>query len=91
MTIEFLKVVRVMTLVIAGRSALIEMDFKKIIALSTLSQLRMMLFSIASHFPDVGFFHLVAHATFKALLFLCAGVIIHNNYRYQDMRVIRQR
>nr|UVG41262.1 NADH dehydrogenase subunit 5 [Xenostrobus securis] len=89
-TMEFLKVVSVMTLVMAGSSALMEMDFKKIIALSTLSQLSMMLFSIASHFPDVGFFHLVAHATFKALLFLCAGVIIHNNYSYQDMRVISQ-
>nr|YP_010570482.1 NADH dehydrogenase subunit 5 [Xenostrobus securis]UZG65995.1 NADH dehydrogenase subunit 5 [Xenostrobus securis] len=89
-TMEFLKIVSVMTLVMAGSSALMESDFKKIIALSTLSQLSMMLFSIASCAPDIGFFHLVAHATFKALLFLCAGVVIHNNYSYQDMRVISQ-
>lgn len=89
--IDLLKLMRLFTLVMAGRSALMEIDLKKVIALSTLSQLRIMMFSISIGIPYVGFFHLVSHATFKALLFLCAGAVIHRNFNYQDIRVVSQR
>jgi NADH-ubiquinone oxidoreductase chain 5 len=61
---------------------------KKIIAYSTASQLGYML--TACGFSDyvVTMFHLINHAFFKALLFLCAGVLIHNSLNEQDLRKI---
>nr|YP_010305148.1 NADH dehydrogenase subunit 5 [Vignadula atrata]ULT46700.1 NADH dehydrogenase subunit 5 [Vignadula atrata] len=88
--LDVLKIMSIVTLVMAGSSALMEMDLKKIIALSTLSQLSMMMFSLSIGSPYVGFFHLISHATFKALLFLCAGVIIHTSFGFQDVRMTSQ-
>jgi len=67
-----------LTIFIAGISANFEFDLKKIIALSTLSQLGLMIRILAIGFPKLAFFHLLTHALFKALLFICAGAIIHN-------------
>nr|UNY33505.1 NADH dehydrogenase subunit 5 [Lepidurus apus apus] len=75
-----------MTMFMAGMAALYEYDLKKIIALSTLSQLGVMMFSLAMGFPLLAFFHLLMHALFKALLFLCAGVFIHQVGGWQDIR-----
>lgn len=83
---EGLGYVRLVTLTIAGGAALVETDFKKIVALSTLRQLRIIMFSLSIGLPAVAFFHLVSHAMFKALLFLCVGVVIHENKRFQDVR-----
>ena len=78
-----------MTLLMAGIAAIVEADFKKVIALSTLSQqLRVILFRLRVGLPGVCYFHMVVHATFKALLFLCAGVIIHANGGEQDLRLL---
>nr|YP_009689598.1 NADH dehydrogenase subunit 5 [Lepidurus arcticus]QCZ36043.1 NADH dehydrogenase subunit 5 [Lepidurus arcticus] len=74
------------TMFMAGLAALYEYDLKKIIALSTLSQLGVMMFSLAMGFPLLAFFHLLMHALFKALLFLCAGVFIHQVGGWQDIR-----
>jgi len=65
------------TIFLSGLVANFEYDMKKIIALSTLSQLGVMMFSISLGLYGLAFFHLVIHALFKALLFLCAGVLIH--------------
>lgn len=81
-----LSYVRLITLIVAGVAALVEIDFKKVVALSTLSQLRMIIFSLSIGLPVIAFFHLVSHAMFKALLFLCVGVVIHENKRFQDIR-----
>ena len=78
--------IRLITLTIAGAAALVEVDFKKVVALSTLRQLSIMMFSLSIGLPSVAFFHLVSHAMFKALLFLCVGVVIHENRRFQDVR-----
>nr|YP_009344606.1 NADH dehydrogenase subunit 5 [Modiolus modiolus]APU51266.1 NADH dehydrogenase subunit 5 [Modiolus modiolus] len=86
--VETLKVLSLVTLVMAGSSALVEVDLKKVIALSTLSQLSMMLFALSLGLVGVSFFHLVTHASFKALLFLCAGVVIHSNHKCQDIRFL---
>nr|YP_010579436.1 NADH dehydrogenase subunit 5 [Lepidurus couesii]UNY33518.1 NADH dehydrogenase subunit 5 [Lepidurus couesii] len=74
------------TMFMAGLAALYEYDLKKIIALSTLSQLGVMMFSLSAGFPLLAFFHLLMHALFKALLFLCAGVFIHQAGGWQDIR-----
>nr|YP_010350264.1 NADH dehydrogenase subunit 5 [Endoxyla cinereus]UOK09644.1 NADH dehydrogenase subunit 5 [Endoxyla cinereus] len=75
-----------LTMLMAGISANYEFDLKKIIALSTLSQLGLMMSMLSMGFPDLAFYHLLTHAMFKALLFMCAGVIIHMMNNTQDIR-----
>nr|ARH53981.1 NADH dehydrogenase subunit 5 [Pantoxystus rubricollis] len=74
------------TMFMAGLGANFEFDLKKIIALSTLSQLGMMIVILSLGDSELAFFHLLIHALFKALLFMCAGVIIHNLGNFQDIR-----
>nr|YP_010721190.1 NADH dehydrogenase subunit 5 [Parnassius acco]WDS46315.1 NADH dehydrogenase subunit 5 [Parnassius acco] len=75
-----------LTMFMAGISANYEFDLKKIIALSTLSQLGLMMSILSMGLPKLAFFHLLTHAMFKALLFMCAGVIIHMMNDNQDIR-----
>nr|YP_010729953.1 NADH dehydrogenase subunit 5 [Parnassius maharaja]WEF74902.1 NADH dehydrogenase subunit 5 [Parnassius maharaja] len=75
-----------LTMLMAGISANYEFDLKKIIALSTLSQLGLMMSILSMGLPELAFFHLLTHAMFKALLFMCAGVIIHMMNDNQDIR-----
>nr|YP_009266777.1 NADH dehydrogenase subunit 5 [Cecropterus lyciades]ANK79339.1 NADH dehydrogenase subunit 5 [Cecropterus lyciades] len=77
-----------LTMFMAGISANYEFDLKKIIALSTLSQLGLMMSILMMGFPDLAFFHLLTHAMFKALLFMCAGMIIHMMNDNQDIRLM---
>nr|CAG30059.2 NADH dehydrogenase subunit 5 [Mesobuthus gibbosus] len=74
------------TMLMAGVSATMETDLKKIIALSTLSQLAIMMLALALNFWKLAYFHMITHAMFKALMFLCAGFIIHNSKNNQDIR-----
>nr|YP_588213.1 NADH dehydrogenase subunit 5 [Nautilus macromphalus]ABE26895.1 NADH dehydrogenase subunit 5 [Nautilus macromphalus] len=85
---SFLVFVSVVTMTMAGYSAVFEWDMKKVIALSTLSQLGMMMLALGMGMPYVALFHLYTHALFKALLFLSAGEIIHVLGGKQDMRLI---
>nr|YP_009434650.1 NADH dehydrogenase subunit 5 [Tectus pyramis]ATF29382.1 NADH dehydrogenase subunit 5 [Tectus pyramis] len=78
--------ISVLTLLMAGIGANYEYDLKKVIALSTLSQLGVMMMSLGLGMPFLALFHLYTHALFKAMLFLCAGAIIHNNSNSQDLR-----
>jgi NADH-ubiquinone oxidoreductase chain 5 len=78
-----------LTILIARAVALIETDIKKIIALSTLSQLGVIIISLALHLDALTFFHLLSHALFKALLFITAGAIIHLSLHSQDLRTTR--
>nr|YP_011014087.1 NADH dehydrogenase subunit 5 [Unio tumidiformis]WQA10168.1 NADH dehydrogenase subunit 5 [Unio tumidiformis] len=84
----FLSKMGALTLLMAGLSACFEVDLKKIIALSTLSQLGLMMFTVGVGFPVIAVFHLFTHALFKALLFLCAGSIIHSTVDTQDGRIL---
>merc|ERR1719516_194311 len=79
------------TMVIAGLAAMGEMDIKKIIALSTLRQLGIIILTLGAGSPKVAFFHLLSHAYFKAILFMCAGRLIHTIREYQDIRTISAR
>jgi len=75
-----------MTILMAGCAAILEIDIKKVIALSTLSQLGVIIIVIGGGMPFLAYFHLLSHAFFKAILFICAGIIIHNIKDYQDIR-----
>lgn len=68
--------------------ALFETDLKKIVALSTLRQLGVMFLRLGIGRFFIRYFHLLTHAFFKALLFLCTGAIIHGRKDYQDLRLI---
>lgn len=84
----FLLFIGCLTIFISGLGANFEFDLKRIIALSTLSQLGLMIRTIGLGYYDLAFFHLLTHALFKALLFICAGVIIHGLNDLQDIRGI---
>ena len=82
----FLIIIAVLTVLMAGLRARFECDLKKVIALSTLSQLGMIMLIISVGRVDLCIFHLVTHALFKALMFMCAGGIIHLRGGVQDSR-----
>ena len=75
-----------LTAFISASIGLFQNDLKKVIAYSTCSQLGYMFFIAGLSFYNVAFFHLCSHAFFKALLFLCAGSIIHALHDSQDSR-----
>nr|BDQ44455.1 NADH dehydrogenase subunit 5 [Metaphire hilgendorfi] len=83
---SFLLLIAVTTTTMAGLSATTECDMKKIIALSTLSQLGMMMTAMCLGMVNLAYFHMVTHALFKALLFICAGTLIHSHTHSQDLR-----
>nr|YP_010826807.1 NADH dehydrogenase subunit 5 [Hodotermes mossambicus]UYX57324.1 NADH dehydrogenase subunit 5 [Hodotermes mossambicus] len=83
---SFLLLFSGLTMFMAGIGANFEYDLKSIIALSTLSQLGLMMSVLSLGFPVLAFFHLLTHALFKALLFMCAGMIIHVMKGSQDIR-----
>nr|YP_010946486.1 NADH dehydrogenase subunit 5 [Cyrtonotula maculosa]WGO57204.1 NADH dehydrogenase subunit 5 [Cyrtonotula maculosa] len=82
----FLLLISGLTMFMAGLGANFEYDLSKIIALSTLSQLGLMMSILSVGFAGLAFFHLLTHALFKALLFMCAGVVIHSMSDSQDIR-----
>nr|YP_009352131.1 NADH dehydrogenase subunit 5 [Limenitis doerriesi]YP_009368800.1 NADH dehydrogenase subunit 5 [Limenitis helmanni]AQX44293.1 NADH dehydrogenase subunit 5 [Limenitis doerriesi]ARN58072.1 NADH dehydrogenase subunit 5 [Limenitis helmanni] len=86
--LKFLLLLSGLTMMMSGICANYEFDLKKIIALSTLSQLGLMMSILSMGFYDLAFFHLLTHAMFKALLFMCAGLIIHMMNNNQDIRMM---
>lgn len=77
-----------LTCLLGGSCALFENDVKKIVALSTLRQLGLMIYSLSLGIPSITLFHLYIHALFKAILFLCVGLVLIMSYGNQDMRLI---
>jgi NADH-ubiquinone oxidoreductase chain 5 len=76
-----------LTTLVSGLIATVTNDIKRVIALSTMSQLAMMMLAIGSSAYDLAIYHLYCHAFFKALLFMSAGSIIHSYMsETQDMR-----
>ncbi len=74
------------TAIFAASIALFQLDIKRVLAYSTISQLGYMFMSEGAHNYTGGIFHVVTHAFFKALLFLGAGSVIHALAGEQDMR-----
>nr|QKY63949.1 NADH dehydrogenase subunit 5 [Hypsiglena jani texana]QKY63962.1 NADH dehydrogenase subunit 5 [Hypsiglena jani texana] len=74
------------TTMFAAAAATTYFDIKKIIALSTTSQLGLMMTMIGLNQPTLALLHMIIHSFFKALLFLCSGSFIHNLNNEQDVR-----
>jgi NADH-quinone oxidoreductase subunit L len=74
------------TLLVAGLIALVQVDIKRVIAYSTMSQIGYMFLAAGLGAYANAMFHLMTHAFFKALLFLAAGIVIHALAGEQDMR-----
>jgi NADH-quinone oxidoreductase subunit L len=66
-----------LTAFVAATLALVQTDIKRVLAYSTVSQLGYMMTALGAGAVAAGFFHLVTHGFFKALLFLGAGAVIH--------------
>jgi proton-translocating NADH-quinone oxidoreductase chain L len=75
-----------LTVLLASFLGIIQYDIKKVIAYSTCSQLGYMLFACGTYNYIGSVFHLLTHAFFKSLLFLCAGCIVHVFLGEQDIR-----
>ncbi len=82
----FITFVGAATAIFAASIALTQNDIKRVIAYSTCSQLGYMFFAAGVGAYNASIFHLTTHAFFKALLFLCAGSVIHAMHHEQDMR-----
>lgn len=89
LVINLIIIISLITIFLSGLGANFEFDLKKIIALSTLSQLGVIIFCLSLGLSEISLFHLLTHAIFKSILFLCSGVIIHNILDNQDIRYIR--
>src|SRR5215204_5158447 len=81
------------TALMAATMALVKKDIKRVVAYSTVSQLGYMMLGLGIGSYTAGIFHLYNHAFFKALLFLCAGSIIHamDSYNLFEMGGLRRR
>lgn len=80
-------VIGTVTMLLSSTMAMVTFDLKQVWAYSTVSQLGFMVMALAAGGYFSGVFHLTTHAGFKALLFLCSGIFIHE-YHTNDMRVI---
>src|SRR5204862_6279110 len=74
------------TLLLAGLIALVQVDIKRVIAYSTMSQIGYMFVGAGVGSYPNAMFHLMTHAFFKALLFMAAGIVIHALVNEQDIR-----
>ena len=82
----FITFIGASTAIFAATIAITQNDIKRVIAYSTCSQLGYMFFAAGLGAYNVAIFHLMTHGFFKALLFLCAGSVIHALHHEQDMR-----
>ena len=78
-------VVGLVTLLMAGCSALTQNDIKRVLAYSTISQIGYMMFALGVGAWAAALFHFMTHAFFKALLFLAAGIVITAMHHEQNI------
>lgn len=84
----FLIFFAILTMLMSGFVALGEMDVKKVVAFSTMSQLGVIMLSLrAVATKEVGIYHLLVHAYYKSLIFLCVGCGIYKGEGNQDSRL----
>ena len=79
-------IVGAVTALFAATIAIVQVDIKRVLAYSTMSQIGYMFLAVGIGAYTAGFFHLLSHAFFKALLFMAAGNVIHAMHDEQDMR-----
>ncbi len=98
--LDIIVVVGALTAFYAAMVACTQVDIKRVLAFSTISQIAFMMVSLGVARPEfhhglgymAGMFHLFTHAMFKALLFLCAGALIHaiGSNNYTEMHGLRK-
>jgi NADH-quinone oxidoreductase subunit L len=79
-------IIGAVTALFAATIAIVQTDIKRVLAYSTMSQIGYMFLAVGVGAYSAGFFHLLSHAFFKALLFMAAGNVIHAMNDEQDMR-----
>jgi NADH-quinone oxidoreductase subunit L len=79
-------IIGAVTALFAATIAIVQTDIKRVLAYSTMSQIGYMFLAVGIGAYAAGFFHLLSHAFFKALLFMAAGNVIHAMKDEQDMR-----
>jgi NADH-quinone oxidoreductase subunit L len=82
-------VIGTVTALAASLGSLVQSNFKKGIAYSTVAQLGYMFAAVGVGAPFAGLFHLFTHASFKALLFLAAGIVIHGSGGRESLVALR--
>src|SRR5687768_14352463 len=85
LAMDITAVVGAVTLLVAGCSAMVQTDIKRILAYSTISQVGYMFLALGTGAFSAGIFHFFTHAFFKALLFLAAGAIIESLHHEHDI------
>jgi len=83
---EMVGLVGAVTLLLAGFTALVQTDIKRVLAYSTMSQIGYMFLALGAGAWSAAIFHLMTHAFFKALLFLASGAVILACHHEQDIR-----
>jgi NADH:ubiquinone oxidoreductase subunit 5 (subunit L)/multisubunit Na+/H+ antiporter MnhA subunit len=78
-------IIGALTLLMAGCSALVQRDIKRVLAYSTMSQVGYMFLALGVGAWSAAIFHFMTHAFFKALLFLAAGVVILSQHHEHDI------
>ncbi len=73
------------TLFLAATIAIVATDIKRVLAYSTISQLGYMMLALGVGGWAAGLFHLITHAFFKSLMFLCSGSVIYGCHHVQEM------
>ena len=86
LNLKFIFLISFITIFISGVRAILESDFKKIVAFSTLSQIGFLFFIVRNFKFSLCFFHLFSHAFFKRILFISVGSILHSSNRNQERR-----
>nr|YP_009550286.1 NADH dehydrogenase subunit 5 [Heterorhabditis indica]YP_817460.1 NADH dehydrogenase subunit 5 [Heterorhabditis bacteriophora]ABJ80704.1 NADH dehydrogenase subunit 5 [Heterorhabditis bacteriophora]AZU95945.1 NADH dehydrogenase subunit 5 [Heterorhabditis bacteriophora]QAA11090.1 NADH dehydrogenase subunit 5 [Heterorhabditis indica]QAA11102.1 NADH dehydrogenase subunit 5 [Heterorhabditis bacteriophora] len=84
--VSLILVIGLFTMFFSSITALVEEDLKKVVALSTLSQMGFSMVTLGLGLSFVSFIHLVSHALFKSCLFMQVGYIIHCSFGQQDGR-----
>ena len=79
-------IIGAVTALFAATIAIVQVDIKRVLAYSTMSQIGYMFLAVGIGAYSAGMFHLLSHAFFKALLFMAAGNVIHAMNDEQDMR-----
>lgn len=83
---NLIAIIGLFTAIICAYFAITQNDLKRILAFSTNSQLGLMFLALGAGAYSGGLFHLVTHAYFKSMLFLCSGIVIHSLSDQQDIR-----
>ena len=82
----FIAVIGLLSALVCAFIAITRRDLKRILAYSTISQLGLMFLALGAGIYAGGLFHLVTHAYFKSMLFLCSGIVIHSLGGQNDVR-----